>query len=85
MIRSSQPAMKTNKEVLAKLKHLKWALFASGLLFWGGVVWGFFGLIGLGGHSGKDAVSELMPQIVMCGLGFVWYLYVQVRFWMLNE
>ena len=77
--------MKTNKEVLIKLKHLKWALFASGLLFWGGVVWGFFGLIGLGDDSGKDSVSELMPQIVMLGLGFVWYLYIQVRFWMLNE
>lgn len=77
--------MKTNKEVLIKLKHLKWALFVSGLLFWGGVVWGFFGLIGLGHHGGKEPVSELMPQIIMCAVGFVWYLYIQIRFWMLNE
>ena len=77
--------MKTNEEVLRKLKRLKWALFISGLLFWGGVVWGFFGLIGLGGERGKDPVSELMPQIIMMAMGFVWYLYIQIRFWMLNE
>ena len=66
------------------LKHLKWQLFASGLLFWGGVVWMFFGLVAVG-ENDTDARSELIPQVILCGLAFLWYLIIRVRFWMLNE
>lgn len=76
--------MKVSEETNRKLKFLKWQLFVSGILFWGGVVWMFFGLIGLG-QGEKDPVSELLPQIILCCVGFVWYLYVRLRFWMLNE
>lgn len=66
------------------LKYLKWQLVLAGLLFWGGVVWIFVGLIELG-RSDSDAGSELIPQAVVCAVGFIWYLLVRVRFWMLNE
>lgn len=74
----------TTTEVKKKLKHLKWQSFATGILFWGGLIWMFYRMVGLR-DSGRDAVSELMPQFVLMGLGFVWYLYVRIRFWMLNE
>lgn len=66
------------------LKYLKWQLVASGLLFWGGVVWMFFGLVEVG-RTDKEAGSELLPQLIVCGIGFFWYLMVRVRLWMLNE
>jgi len=67
-----------------QLKHLKWQLVASGLLFWGGVVWMFFGLVEVG-RSDVDASQALLPQASVCVVGFVWYLLVRIRFWMLNE
>jgi len=66
------------------LKHLKWQLFASGLLFWGGVIWMFIGLIEVGKND-SDGRTELIPQLAVCGVGFLWYLIIRVRFWMLNE
>ena len=66
------------------LKQLKWQLVASGLLFWGGVVWMFFGLVEVG-KTDADGRTELIPQLVVCGLGLLWYLIIRVRFWMLNE
>jgi len=47
-------------------------------------VWMFFGLVEVG-RTDKDASTELMPQVILCGVGFVWYLMVRIRFWMLNE
>ena len=67
-----------------QLKHLKWQLVASGLLFWGGVVWMFFGLVAVG-ENDSDGSRELIPQVVVCVVGFLWYLIIRVRFWMLNE
>ena len=67
-----------------QLKHLKWQLVASGLVFWGGVVWMFFGLVAVG-ENDTDGSRELIPQAVTCVLGLLWYLVIRVRFWMLNE
>jgi len=67
-----------------QLKHLKWQLVASGLVFWGGVVWMFFGLVAVG-ENDTDGSRELIPQAVTCALGLLWYLVIRVRFWMLNE
>ena len=67
-----------------QLKRLKWQLVASGLLFWGGVVWMFFGLIEVG-ETNADGRSALIPQFAACSVGFLWYLIIRMRFWMLNE
>jgi hypothetical protein len=73
-----------NEQKRQHLKHLKWQLVTSGLVFWGGVIWMFFGLVEVGRNDG-DGRTELIPQVVICGIAFLWYLIIRVRFWMLNE
>lgn len=74
--------MEPSIEVRKKLAFLKWQGVVSGLMFWGGLVWLFVAMVGL---DGPEPRSQLRVQLLLIAIGFVWYLYIRFRVWLLTE